>query len=96
MNKKNNGFNKIATEMLLKSAMKEYLMFFFSMTEKDPKEVAGLLMDNKYMGGIYKEIIEKVKGNVAKNKRHLIDYEWVRMHMETVVIKALSLLNMQI
>lgn len=52
-------------------------------------------MDNQYMGKTYKEIIEKVKGNVAKNKRHLIDYEWVRMHMETVVIKALSLLNMQ-
>ncbi len=29
MNKKNNCFNKIATEMFLKSAMKEYLIFFF-------------------------------------------------------------------
>mgnify|MGYP000877981681 CR=1 FL=1 len=96
MNKKNNDFNKIATEMFLKSAMKEYLMFLLSMTKKDPKEAAGLLMDDQYMGAVYKEIIERVKGNVAKNKRHLIDYEWVKMHMETVFIKALSLLNMQV
>jgi hypothetical protein len=94
MNKKNNGFDRIATEMFLLSAMKEYYRIYWDIVKKGPKEAFNLLTDNHHMETVYDRVIERAKKGVAKNKRYLIDFEGVRMEVMTLHTKALVLAYM--
>lgn len=94
MNKKNNGFDRIATEMFLISAMKEYYRIYWDIVKKGPKEAFNLLTDNHHMEKVYDQVIERAKKGVAKNKRYRIDFEGVRMEVMTLHTKALVLAYM--
>ncbi|HBM9257033.1 TPA: hypothetical protein L0X66_001348 [Citrobacter freundii] len=94
MNKKNNGFDRIATEMFLISAMQEYYRIYWDIVKKGPKEAFNLLTDNHYMETVYDQVIERAKKGVAKNKSYLIDFEGVRMEVMTLHTKALVLAYM--
>ncbi|WP_240194560.1 hypothetical protein [Salmonella enterica] len=94
MNKKNNGFDRIATEMFLISAMQRVLSYLLGYSQKGPKEAFNLLTDNHHMETVYDQVIERAKKGVAINKHYLIDFKGVRMEVMILHTKALVLAYM--